>query len=690
MPFGWNGARLEVRFVRTRKIVKTLPHLLVWLGAAATFTTHPGTFPLTGNVVDADGRPVAGAVVERCEAGEGLTGCWWEMESRERTTTDVAGAFQLRATRTCVTLLVRKPGLARAWQQFMATPGAKTHLTLTPPTVLAGVVMDEADRPVAGAHVSVTMAYSETTREGGGWTYHFLSSRPARECFSVRTSPDGRFRITDFPTNATAELAAVAPGRTRKASDEPQYYGYYGPGTLPFRAGQEDIRLVMEPAGSIEGKIVAEPGGPPLPKARLTFQPDGPVVYGPVAFSLMQRGPVEAEADGSFRIADVPPGSYRLHVTFGTNAVPNWVAAAVPVSVESGQATGGVEIPARRGGLLAVTVLSSADRKPLADVSVTVLGEGSQTTANSSSNGIILLRLLPGVYSVAASSDDRRREEFMTGVVAGETSEAEIEVAPPPKISGVVRRPDGQPAAGLEVQVVRGGGGNLLGTQDVTDTDGRFEGQWNLPGYVAMEQRLSDCLLIRDMERNLAVAVDIDEDTGPLDLRLTSALTLVGRAECGGKPVTNASAVLIFWTGDGGMHLSGLSVAANKPGRFEIPALPPGRRYGVVVSAPGYGPKSLPDLKISAGPGRQELEPVELKPANLQIAGQVVDADDKPVAGVRVNLQGEDQPTSFTRTDREGRFRFAQVCEGPAYLHARARNSRLHFTTAGGETDVVL
>ena len=88
--------------------------------------------------------------------------------------------------------------------------------------------------------------------------------------------------------------------------------------------------------------------------------------------------------------------------------------------------------------------------------------------------------------------------------------------------------------------------------------------------------------------------------------------------------------------------------------------------------APGYGQKQNNNLDISAEPGRQELDTVELKPANLKLAGQVLDADDKPVAGCYVNLYGEDQPNANTRTDHDGRFSFAHVCEGTIRLSANA------------------
>ena len=272
-------------------------------------------------------------------------------------------------------------------------------------------------------------------------------------------------------------------------------------------------------------------------------------------------------------------------------------------------------------------------------------------------------------------------------VEAGQTNRVEIEIAAPKKITGIVRQPDGQPAAGMLVQ-----------------NDGRlwpWDGRRSRPmppASLRLEwtqresglQGVTPCLLVRDAEHNLAVAQDLDEDTGPLDLKLAPGLTLAGRVECDGKPVTNATAALIFWTGNMGQNLTGLSRGTNTPGRFEIPALPPGRKYGIAVSAPGYGQKRIYDVGASAEAGRMELDPFELKPANLKLAGQVLDADDKPVAGVYVNLNGEGQPNGNARTDREGRFRFEHVCEGPAQLSANSPNSCGNISAEGGDTNVVL
>jgi protocatechuate 3,4-dioxygenase beta subunit len=223
-----------------------------------------------------------------------------------------------------------------------------------------------------------------------------------------------------------------------------------------------------------------------------------------------------------------------------------------------------------------------------------------------------------------------------------------------------------------------------------TDAGGKFDLEWNQRQFG--QNNTTSCVLVRDVEHNLAVAqdIDIDENTGLLELKLAPGLTLAGRAECDGKPVTNPTASVIFWTGRSGMWLTGLSRGTNTPGCFEIPAMPPGRKYGVVVSAPGYGQKSINDVAASADAGRMELDPVELKLANLKLAGQVLDADDKPVSSVNVWLNGDGQPNGNTTTDSKGRFRFEHVCEGPVQISANSRNSFGNMSAEGGDTNVVL
>lgn len=289
-----------------------------------------------------------------------------------------------------------------------------------------------------------------------------------------------------------------------------------------------------------------------------------------------------------------------------------------------------------------------------------------------------------GGYPEAAARDGATAAASAE-TTADPTSRVEIEPARSPKLAVTIRRPDGQPAANIPVRIV----GHVADqAARRTDANGRLSTELRLPG--PLRGQFSLCLLAQDTEHNLAAAADLDEDTATLDLKLEPAVTVATRAESEGNPVTNATAELVFWTGRSGFHIEGFCTATNIPGRFEIPALPPGRRYGLNVHAPGYGRKYVDATSAAAEPGRVELDPVELRIANLKLAGRVVDSDDKPLAEVNVQISGNDQPNANTRTDREGRFAFDQVCAGPVQLFANRSTTHGNATAEGGDTNVVL
>src|SRR5436190_1199948 len=115
-----------------------------------TATTY-AAFHFSGRVVDVEGHPVAGAMVARYEFAEAWRQSW---NARQDLTN----------------------------QQLVATN----------PKALAGVVVDEADKPVSDAQVYVSMAITETALPGGARSFnHLLSGKIARNLFSARTGSGG-------------------------------------------------------------------------------------------------------------------------------------------------------------------------------------------------------------------------------------------------------------------------------------------------------------------------------------------------------------------------------------------------------------------------------------------------------------------------------------------------------------------
>ena len=638
------------------------------------------TFRIAGITVDADGKPVVGAVVECYQIGSaGTPFAANEMEVKHRLTTGTNGAFELQVSPVTTILLGRKPGLAAAWSQYwnLTKDATEQRLIFTPPTTLTGVVVDQADKPVADAEVWVYYACVVRQREEGGMSYAYLNGKPARDSFSTRTAADGKFVIQGFPTNASADLAVSKPGKYLR---QPQRDGI-SPDNMRCQPGQTDVKLVLEPAGSIEGKVVAKETGQPLAGMKLWPRP----VQGG-SFRSEERKPAESGADGTFQLADVAPGSYDLHAVFSTNQFPEWVAERVSVTVESGQATRDVQVSATRGGFLEVGVLGKIDHQPVAGAGINASKEAYQGHAPSGTNGLALLRLPAGEYQVSAYKDNARSEPTAAKVESGRTNRIDIELNPPPKIAGVLRDPSGAPVPGMELTVFPNWGQSSGGAK--TDAKGHYEMAWNPQRFGPSGGGF--CLMARDVERNLAVAQDIEESTSTLDLRLEPGLVVSGRVEdVNGKPLSNATVRVFLWSGNSGSQFDEKPIRTDAQGRFEITAMPPGRKYSLDATAKGYGSANQ-SIQENTDTNRVDLEPCVLRVADRKLAGEVVDADEKPVVRANVYMYGQGQPNGSVRTDDKGRFKFDEVCEGSVQLSASSQRAYGNTRAEAGDTNVVI
>jgi protocatechuate 3,4-dioxygenase beta subunit len=250
---------------------------------------------------------------------------------------------------------------------------------------------------------------------------------------------------------------------------------------------------------------------------------------------------------------------------------------------------------------------------------------------------------------------------------------------PPLTITGTVFSPSGAPAQGVVVSVVP----SITGpnAQVKSDANGRFTVNWESRSGGG-RGRASPLLYASDLERNLAAASTIDETTSSHDLHLEPGLTITAKVQdVNGKPITNATANVTV--------SSGPSANADEVGRIRIGPLLKGWPYTVSISAPGY---SLARRRIAQDDtqiARLDLPAVELKLANLKLAGQVVGVDGKPVADARVFITGDDQPNTNLLSDAAGHFVLA-VSEGPVTVFANGPGSSGSAQTVGYNTNVVI
>ena len=637
-------------------------------------SAQPARILIAGKVVDSAGKPIAGAAVE----GYGAAG--FDITPLPRLTTGPDGAFSFETSAEETTILGRKSGLAPAWAQYRNLAGDRTNeqLVLAPPAPVEGRVTDETGKPVANAEVWVSAACM-ARREGSRTYYDYLNGKQAQELFSTRTSTDGRFRFELFPAAASADLAVRAPGRFLRPLERESV----DPDIMRCRSGQQDVELVVEPAGSIEGKIVAEGTGQPIPGAGFRIEPNRP----PEIFHLRRPEPARSGPDGSFRLSGLAAGEYTLWTDFGTNRVPEWAAKSVAVSVKAGQTNRGVTVTASRAGWLEVSVLRSQDRKPAAEVNLRIDAEHYSTSATTDAGGAAQVRLPPGEYHVSALLGEARSEPTTCAVEAGKTNRLELALSPPPKITGVVRDTAGAPAPGVKVTLH--GSAVLLGLDDnlsQSDATGRFELPWS---PATRSSGRDPCLVARDAARNLVSLQILDEGFTNIELRLQPGRAIAGSVQDPtGKPLTNATVDVQIRLGDRGIHFDAVPPQTDARGRFQISGLPADYRYYLLICAKGYGSTNL-NIEADSETNRLEFEPLVLRPANLKIAGQVLDADAKPAARAWVNTFGPGQPDNAGRTDDLGRFAF-EACEGRVQVFGGLQSSSGSAIAMAGDTNVIV
>ena len=254
------------------------------------------------------------------------------------------------------------------------------------------------------------------------------------------------------------------------------------------------------------------------------------------------------------------------------------------------------------------------------------------------------------------------------------------------KISGTVTGPDDKPAPQVRVSLFP----SFSQAEKQTDSEGRFTLTFD-PRQSGPVGAAAPIVVARDLMRNLAATVDLEEGATNANVRLEPALTLASRiTDLDGKVLTNAQVQLWFHTERMASNL-GSPVRADAEGRFEIKALPPGRQYTVNVSAKSFGQERRNVPASDTATNRLELEPFQLVRADQRIAGVVLDEDDKPVARASIYSYGDKQPNLNALTDAKGQFSMDKVCAGPIQLSANSRNGGYANVMAeGGDTNIVI
>jgi hypothetical protein len=559
---------------------------------------------VSGRVVDAAGKPVAGAHVAVMgrpkpsgRAGQGII--YPEVLAEGRSGAD--GSFRLTAPRTSrarfheAFLLARADGHGLGRQGLDPdAPRPEVNMRLNPEQVVHGRLVDLQGAPAAGVTVRVSRLGGPrfTTHQTQLW-FGQAPTRWSAWPVAATTDARGRFTLRGVPTDTAITLQMdgdhIAVQALHINPDEVQREllrqnrRVRGADTAeavlelkPAAPGKPlELAWSLKPAHILEGAITYADTGKPVPQARLVC------FVGHRTFDLTYEGRKEYRGgkDGRFRIV-ADPGEFFILVAYPPAGAPyllrtvhlRWPARTVPRQV--------VNINLARAVRVRGTVTERPSGKPVAGATVEYVPRRADNPLYQ--------------RDIVGPVDDLKQIAFSAA--------------------------DGT----FELPVLPGPGQLLVNGPT--------------PDYLRAEttaRKLSDS---KDGGRryypNALVALDLKPETATHEVKvaLRRGVTVTGRlVGPDGKPVASAQ---IFYRGyiPHGYIMEPMPTLRARDGKFELPGLDPDRPQPVYFLDEKNQRAAI--VKLPARPGGKEPLTVRLQPCGTAVV-RAVDKDGKPVAGFR-------------------------------------------------------
>ena len=567
-----------------------------------------------------DGQPVAGAVLWRQRRPVAVTGA--------------DGRLSLPVPQEGAWLILEGP--TGEWAEPTFGPDEdkskpKVVILSNSPEAVAGRVLDAATRaPLPGA-----LVWGRRT-----W---------------VLAGADGGFRLPLAPGSQQAPFLAAAAAHVQ--SPQPRQKG-----------NPPEITVLLDPAGSILGRVV-DSEGQPVSDARLEATVPG---------SRVPRGDtVWSRPDGSFQLRGLPAAApYEVTIVreaFAEAIVPAWSSAP-------GQATTPLRIVLSRGTTLVGKILDEQGAAvPEAALTLFRAAEGGEQNPRRLRDG-------PGRQLFRAISDAAGAFRFqnvfagrfdllvehpgltlvrLPGVeitgAAGEVDLGTVTLQAGVAVEGRVVDAHGAPVEGASVDADPSSGSDV-----VTGPDGRFR----LTGLA--RGRRFDLSVSREgyAESNLPGLEAPTLEPVQVVLQDLALRRLTGRVlDPEGRPVSGAQ-VNTFTEHERGLggdgtsysHWSYQPTTTDDEGKFVLTGEAGEVSFGVRAS--GYRMRLVRGLRF---PEHGDAAPVEITlERGAILEGRVVDGRGEPVAGADVRAYLEDRkdrmlPGSHGKTDTEGRYRLEEL-----------------------------
>ena len=660
--------------------------LMVWAWLALAAVPSPQAPSLSGTVVDPEGKPVKGATVWLTRLVK------YDVDAEElgQVEADAEGRFAFDTPAAIVgdrqrfvTLWAHAPGK----RVYIISPIARPKdeqgpipLTLGPPAKTPVRVRGVDGKPVAGATVRTTP---------------FVWPAGLRARLEATTDAQGLAAIED-----------VNPGQIWRVDVTTNELGTRG-----YNVSQEDAEKAVQllPNARVEAKIVsadpkalagwtvvasshpAEAGNSPYATNEVRGRSDE---AGRVALGLLAAGRI------TFRI-EPPEGSPFLPLP----------STPAQTTLRGGE-NYAVEIPVKKAVKVEGSVVEHGG-KPAAGVKVNLYvlspyqrNDNVVTDAEGRFSGYFLpckLRIsltwfdLPDRYYQAPDNTHWADHDLASNELA--KTLAPLEVWPAASIKGTVVDEVGKPAAGVFVNgscLSREFGDRPIPGSTQADERGVF-----VLGHMAPDSTVQVRAQVSTRAEAEPVTVRLDgkgTQDRPVTLKLVKRPTVALRGRVlgpGGQPVAGVRVTISVQSANSSNvygHGKEEGILTGPDGRFQTPnAVPRSEQYRAHITAPGMNPGESDWSDAPKG----ELPDVILRRTTRlrSVAGRVVDAEGRAVAGAEVFQSGDGPKRTNDTTDADGRFKIPGVLDAPAFLFVK--KAGYHFAgrrigTGDGPVTVVV
>ncbi|HTG34315.1 MAG TPA: carboxypeptidase-like regulatory domain-containing protein [Thermoanaerobaculia bacterium] len=609
--------------------------------------TLPPAASLAGRAIDSASRkPLAGALV------------WLAADPGAFARTDAQGGYGLAAIELEGSALqAEAAGHLPLSRRFAWTRAGSLHaptLALDPAAAVAGLVVDGASKPLAGARVQAVLLSWDRARS-------FSRSGPADP--RATAGPDGRFLLARLLAGETWELRALLPGWA------PARISLSG---LAPGKTREGVRLVLGRGRTASGRVI-DRSGQPVPGAGIflaaTTGERAPAAGDPPAVPRGRGNGVDswsavAGADGRFTVVALPAGRVDLRVAREGFAAVTVRAVPIPagegpcdlgtVILEPGAEVRGAVVDREGKPVSGAEVYAGKDLRRLrfaTDAGVPIDRKPEATTG--SDGRFILSDLRRGERLDLEVRAAGYRPGNAAGVPAPTARPLRIVLDRGVRVAGRVVDAGERPVAGAELElrserpggergIIRHVGGAT--TRTAADADGRFVFDGVPPGGATLDAWAAGFQPAQGRDLRLP-----PEGVDGLKVELDRGAVIEGRVRTSaGDPVEDARVVC-----------GSAAAISDADGFYRLEGLPTGRRK-VQLLHRDYLPF---DRELDVRPGDNPLDLVLAE--GREVEGRVVDRAGEGIAAAEIALFPAGSPREQTaRSGADGAFRFPNVQAG--------------------------